>query len=129
MGLLTDVVALGKRKPLAVLKKPYESAPWFQFKGVGELELTALAKLVGAGKTAFPVLAAHEESLLFAFPPKLAQRVAALGDAELARLRPKWSKAAGLEWISDQTELDGYLKGLRHFLSTEQGPFALFVSP
>lgn len=96
MGMLTDVVALGTKKPATVLRRPYESAPWFQWKGIGMVELAqvgALLKVAPVQKlvSQFKLLGG-DESVLVSFPEALADSIRDLSSKEANAISKKWAK-------------------------------------
>lgn len=132
MGMLTDVVALGTKKPATVLRKPYESAPWFQWKGIGMIELAQLGGLLKVAPVQKLVsqfkLLGGEESVLVSFPDALAVAIRELSGKEISAVAKKWAKTEELAGTKS-ADLAEYLTSLAAFLSAHQGPYALFLSP
>ncbi len=132
MGMLTDVVALGKKKPATVLRQPYESAPWFQWKGIGVVELAQLGALLKVAPVQKLVsefkLLGGDESVLVSFPEALADSIRDLSSKEANAIAKKWAKTEELEGTKP-TDLAEYLTSLAAFLGTHSGPYALFLSP
>lgn len=132
MGMLTDVVALGKKKPATVLRQPYESAPWFQWKGIGMVELAQLGALLKVAPVQKLVsqfkLLGGEEAVLVSFPAALADSIRELPGKEASAIAKKWAKTEELEGTKP-ADLVEYLTSLAKFLNAHQGPYALFLSP
>lgn len=132
MGMLTDVVALGKKKPATVLRQPYESAPWFQWKGIGMVELAQLGALLKVAPVQKLVsqfkLLGGEEAVLVSFPAALADSIRELPGKEASAIAKKWAKTEELEGTKP-SDLVEYLTSLAKFLNAHQGPYALFLSP
>lgn len=134
MGLLTDVVALGKKSRKRVLEKPYDSAPWFQAKGIGTIELARLSEFLGVGRSAqvsaeMKVLASKGEEgpWLQSLPQVLLDGIASLTDAEVTKVCKRWAKIEEFGGDRSTKQLVEYLRGLRTFLKNEKGPFALYI--
>lgn len=132
MGMLTDVVALGKKKPATVLRQPYESAPWFQWKGIGMVELAQLGALLEVAPVQKLVsqfkLLGGDEAVLVSFPDALADSIRELSGKDANAVAKKWAKTEELEGTKPK-ELAEYLTSLAAFLTTHQGPYGLFLSP
>jgi hypothetical protein len=134
---LSDIVACSEEDLPGVIasEEPYERGVWFLAKGIAMIELSQLGEMLAVGSydeltEAFKFVGDELEDGPWpqVIPKALTARLASLSDAEIAEVTPRWAGIEEFRGRQSPEDLTEYLKGMRTFLSENDGPFFLVNS-
>lgn len=105
---------------------------WFRWKGIGAIELSKLGELLDVDSydelsEGFELVGEPRDEGPWpqTIPAALIERLAALTDAEIAAMVPKWVEMEEFEGSATVESLTEYLVRLRSYLSQRTGEFFL----